>query len=497
MMDTGYFGFKNTPFQGGLNPRNFYSTAACEAAYKSIARGLEARCGMVMVSGPAGIGKSALLLAKMAELSRIAHCIFFSGVGLSLEDVLDEICLELMGLTLVRQSTAEQIQMIKECLAQQPDQQRTIAIVIDNAEDLAESVLNALLSLEDSPAGTRVVQVILLGLPSIINRFRPVTETQELIPVHCRITPLSDYDVDPFIKHQLQAHGYDNKRPLFLPPAVEAIAAYTSGVPAAINMLCDATLTLAPKHRTKTLTKEIVNEAWMLCADEIKQTTAETEPPEPSLLSKHRPTPERLDTNIIVTKTAIVPDIRPDRSNATPPPPLRNIQPAPTSPLPADSSKIPQFVPQQEQIPQVTDDQCHLLKVKANRSRHFLLVGALIFIVVLVGEGFMLLSYEPTPVVQAQKLQLLPQRSIAIAQQAVQSNPSVDRDIVEPTQTFIHSPLPGPNLSPDVNFVEITDSVNPASALHEFPDSGEYEQETMEEPVIPATDKNSPFIELK
>ena len=483
-MDTSYFGFKNTPFQSGLNPRYFYSTAAHEATHAAIARGLESRCGLIMVSGPAGIGKSALLLAKMAELGRVTHCLFFSGAELRLEDALDEICLELTGLTLLRQNTTEQTQMIKDCLAQPSNQQKTISLIIDNAEGLAESVLDGLLSLEDSPAGARIIQVILLGLPFIINRFRPASGAQELVPVHCQITPLSDYDIDPFIKHQLKAAGHDNNCPLFLPSAVEAIAAYTNGLPAAINILCNETLTLAPKHRTKTLTKEIVDEAWTLCAEKIKQTTAERGPPQPSLSSEPLPQRVQPDTSSTVSKGEITLNIPPHKAKIAPEPP-------------AISYPKPHIAPLREQAMQITDDQCLSLKTKLNRSRRLLLVGALTFIAVLAGEGFMVLNDEPGFVFQARKLQLLPQQSIAIAQQTDQSNPSIAPIIVGPEQSFINPVSPESGLLPGANFVEITDSMNPTDTSPEFSNSGESELYPMEEPEIPIRDVDSPFIELK
>ena len=107
----------------------------------------------------------------------------------------------------------------------------------------------------------------------------------------------------------------------------------------------------------------------------------------------------------------------------------------------------------------------------------------------------MILNYEPRNVLQAQTIQSLPQRSIAIAQH--ESTPLNEPATAEPTQTFIHSPLPGQNSSPDVNFVEITGSANSTGAVDEFPESGESGQQIIEEPGTPSTGENTPFIELK
>ena len=127
----------------------------------------------------------------------------------------------------------------------------------------------------------------------------------------------------------------------------------------------------------------------------------------------------------------------------------------------------------------------------------YLLAGTFVLFAVLASRWLMAVNYNPRDSFQAQTSQSPYQHPIIIAQQTIESAPSVESGAAAPTQSFIHSPFSGQNSSPDTNFVEIMDSVNSTDSVNAFPEDDKLREETIEEPGPPSIGEDSPFIELK
>lgn len=303
---TTYFGFSEKPFKFKPEPRFFYHNPNYDSTYCGVVKGLRERKSWIVLTGESGTGKTTLLHKCRIELGANFRIIpvpntlpnsnsFLSYIGKNLNlDISDDISGDVS-----KANHSRIIAQIRTFLANQTQQGQATAILIEDAQNLVDSVLTGMLDLNNaSGAQESRLQIIMLGSPELDEKLRrlnlPSADT-----VYCRLNPLRRSEIDAFIQHQIQAANYQGND-LFSPDVIEHIVCYSKGIPRLINTLCDSALIIASRQNQKMITKMIIEEAAHRCYLVVDSNTDDSNKT-PSTVSKrpsqnHQPIPKKISS---------------------------------------------------------------------------------------------------------------------------------------------------------------------------------------------------------
>jgi general secretion pathway protein A len=293
-MYTDYFGFRERPFSITPDPRFFYTNPRYQEAYASLLYGIHERRGFIVLTGEIGTGKTTLLRRLMENMEPHIRFVFFYNTTLPYDEILDFICQEL-GLQLKEAGQLHKIQMLNRFLVDRLATGEIVVLLIDEAQNLTEEVLENLRLLSNLETSTeKLLQIVLVGQPELevkLNRYE-LRQLKQRIAIQCRLERLDDEEVGPFIHYRLSAVGYKRQQ-LFSPDAIQEIANYSKGFPRLINILCDNALLIAYATSQKRISRELVREA----AEDLRlggskaNTFVDAEAPEPSRVLRMRSHP--------------------------------------------------------------------------------------------------------------------------------------------------------------------------------------------------------------
>src|SRR5919106_2349417 len=261
-MYTDYFGFREKPFGVSPDPRFFYTNPCYREAYASLLYGIQERRGFIVLTGEIGTGKTTVLRRIMEHVESNVHCVFFYNTTLTFEELLDFICEEL-GLRPKEAGKLRKIQALNQFLTDQLARAGTVVLLIDEAQNLGEEVLENLRLLSNLETATeKLLQIVLVGQPELATKLNQpaLRQLKQRIAIQCRLERLDDEEVGPFITYRLNAVGYKRQQ-LFLPDAIQEVAYYSKGFPRLINILCDNALLIAYASSQKRITADIIQEA--------------------------------------------------------------------------------------------------------------------------------------------------------------------------------------------------------------------------------------------
>lgn len=239
-MYTDFFGLREKPFDLLPNPDFLYPSKAHKRALTYLSHGIRERAGFVLLTGEVGSGKTTLirnLLRSELQTSVLAK-VFNTRVD-SLQ-LLMQINSD-FGLETDGRDKAALLRELNDFLIEQYAQRRQAVLIIDEAQNLTVEILEEIRMLSNLETDRdKLLQIILVGQPQLRDLLaRPeLLQLRQRIQINCNLQPLGPAEVREYIEFRLDKAG--NREALILDDdAVEAVAAYSRGIPRLINILCD------------------------------------------------------------------------------------------------------------------------------------------------------------------------------------------------------------------------------------------------------------------
>jgi len=260
-MYAAYFGFREKPFNVTPDPRFFYANPIFEEADANLLYGIRERKGLILLTGEVGTGKTTVLRRLMDNLEPSIRFVFFYNTNLTFEELLTFACEEL-GIEVKDGGRLQKIQGLNEFLIAQLEKGGTGVLLVDEAQNLSEDVLENLRLLSNLETGSeKLLQIVLIGQPELESmldkpKFRQI---KQRIAVRNRLDRLKDAEVGRYIDYRLSTVGYDHKG-LFTPAAIQRIILYSKGVPRLINIICDNALLIAYVTSEQKVSGNIIEE---------------------------------------------------------------------------------------------------------------------------------------------------------------------------------------------------------------------------------------------
>jgi general secretion pathway protein A len=224
-MYNSYFGFRESPFSVTPDPRFFYTNHVYLEAFATLRYGIEAKKGFIVITGEVGTGKTTLLRKLLHSLENTVHSVFIFNTYLSFPELL-QLTLHDLGLTPKNHSKVTMLQELNDYLISQLKQGHTVSMLIDEAQNLSNEVLESLRLLSNLETDQeKLIQIVLMGQPELQTKLAQpkLRQLKQRVALQCRLNPLKDNEVGPYIDFRLKAAGYEGKE-LFHSAALERIA---------------------------------------------------------------------------------------------------------------------------------------------------------------------------------------------------------------------------------------------------------------------------------
>ena len=256
-----YFGLSDLPFRVTPEPQFLFSNPAHRNAYAALREGINARRGLIVITGEIGTGKTTLLTTFLqSNLDPALQSAVILNPSFSFAELL-RCALRDLGVLSSADSEAELLERFNNYVAQTA-RSSNLAVFLDEAQTISLDVLNQLLRLSNLDSDDKkLVQVILIGQPELEQKLNhpELAQLKRRISVHQTLAPLTPDEVGRYIDFRLRQAGYHGKR-LFDPLAVKRIVLYSGGIPRLINIICDNALLIALGVSKKRVSAAIVDE---------------------------------------------------------------------------------------------------------------------------------------------------------------------------------------------------------------------------------------------
>ncbi len=238
-----YYGLCEPPFNITPNPKFLFYSAKHREAFNHLLYGIRERKGFVQLTGEVGAGKTTLCRALLDQLGGNFSTALIINPALDPDQLIKSIATE-FGLNAKGLDRLETIAEINHFLLEQMAQGRESVLIIDEAQDLTNILLEQVRLLSNLETDDRkLLQIVLMGQPELRERLNDqgLRQLRQRITVRYHLRALKFTEVGQYIQHRLHISGGKGP-PYFSAPALWRIHRYSKGVPRLINALCDKCL---------------------------------------------------------------------------------------------------------------------------------------------------------------------------------------------------------------------------------------------------------------
>ena len=234
-----FYGLSEQPFQVTPDPAYLYLSDVHREALTSLSQGVRDLRGFMTLIAEPGMGKTTLLNKLMEELRDSARIVFLFQTQCNsrelLRYLLGELGVESSGMDVVAMHRKLNEQLFQEML-----QGRRFVLIVDEAQNLQDSVLETIRLLSDfETAHRKLIQIVLAGQPQLVDTLmRPgLSQLRQRIAILASLAPLSAAETARYVAHRLRAAGLSGEL-MFTEDALAVLAERSKGTPRSINNLC-------------------------------------------------------------------------------------------------------------------------------------------------------------------------------------------------------------------------------------------------------------------
>jgi general secretion pathway protein A len=197
----------------------------------------------VQLTGEVGAGKTTICRSMLEQLgTRYATALLLNPI-LSVDQLVKAIAME-FGLEVNGRDRLETVAVLNEFLLKLVEQQKEAVLIIDEAQNLTDELLEQVRLLSNLELDDRkLLQIVLMGQPELrerLNAFK-LRQLRQRITVRYHLSPLKLSEVGQYIQHRLQISDAKGA-PYFSTAALWRIFQYSQGVPRLVNAVCDKCL---------------------------------------------------------------------------------------------------------------------------------------------------------------------------------------------------------------------------------------------------------------
>jgi len=241
-----HFRLSGEPFSLTPDPAFLFLSEKHREAMAAVQYGLENGRGFITLIGEVGTGKTTILYSVLSQLGPDVAAAYVPYAAHTFDDLLTAALKDLGEKPPAGASRLDLLEILQQMLVRRDEAGQRTALVIDEAQSLADSTFEELRLLSNFETYThKLLQIVLVGQPELQTRLRQqnLRQLQQRVSVRAIINPLDAAEMQAYIQHRLKQVGGDEQ--LFEPAALRAIVRHARGIPRRANILCHSALLFA------------------------------------------------------------------------------------------------------------------------------------------------------------------------------------------------------------------------------------------------------------
>ena len=257
-MYESFYGFKVKPFQIIPDPDFLYLSPNHSHALQYLEYGIEHNIGIILLSGEVGSGKTTLIRYLRQQIGQDIHIVILSNTNLTADQLLECILIEL-DIEPDGTKKAQNLLLFKTYLNSLKAELRRLILIIDESQNLPKDTLEEIRMLSNFQADDGLpLQIFLVGQPELrtILKSPGMSQIRQRIAVNYHLNALSLEETLHYIQYRLKVAGATQNP--FTVDAVKLIFQASSGIPRAINILCDSALLYGFAEESQTIDENII-----------------------------------------------------------------------------------------------------------------------------------------------------------------------------------------------------------------------------------------------
>jgi general secretion pathway protein A len=235
-----FYGLSEAPFGPTPDPKFLFQSARHREALAQLIYGVQERKGFIVLTGEIGTGKTTLLRTLLERIDRETPVAYVHNSSLDIEGLLEYV-LQDWGVKSAATTQAQRLFELNEFLIDQHRKGLSPILVIDEAQNLSPSTLEAVRLLSNfETTREKLMQILLVGQPELRDTLNQpeLRQLKQRIGLRCHIGPLSPEETRLYIRHRLRIGGATDAG-IFTDAAIQHITEYSRGIPRVINIVCD------------------------------------------------------------------------------------------------------------------------------------------------------------------------------------------------------------------------------------------------------------------
>ena len=255
-----YYGLKEKPFQIVPNPDYLYFSPKHENALTYLEYGIREGAGFILLTGEIGTGKTTLIRYILNDIEAETEVAVIFNTNVTSEQLI-ELVLREFEIEPAANDKTKNIDMLYHCLIEKYAQKKKVLLIIDEAQNLQDEVLEEVRMLSNLQADDNLLlQIMLVGQPELkIKLKRPsLAQLTQRIAVNYHLVSLTRKETAEYISSRLKMAG--GKTDIFTDIAIDKIYSFTNGIPRSINLLCDTALVYGFAGDVKIINNSIIDQ---------------------------------------------------------------------------------------------------------------------------------------------------------------------------------------------------------------------------------------------
>ena len=261
--DQAFYGFAEPPFALEPDMRFLYHNTEHDRVLQEIVQAIARRDPLIVVTGPAGVGKTLLCMAIPEQLDRGALTSVIRKPPASFDELVQSLLADFGVLAReearprAAAGSGELVDTLRSFLGPLAALHANAVIVLDEAQNIAPEILAALDALAKSVPAT--IQIVLAGQPNLDRQLgrAELHAVNQRIALRLPLGPLAADEVPGYVMHRIHVAAA-GPRIDFEDNAFELLYEVSGGVARTLNLVCDRVLALGSQTSTTVVSEAIV-----------------------------------------------------------------------------------------------------------------------------------------------------------------------------------------------------------------------------------------------
>ncbi|MGB9433128.1 MAG: AAA family ATPase [Candidatus Acidiferrum sp.] len=261
-MVLNFYKLREQPFGVTPDSRYLYLSPTHREALASVVYALTSGRGFSALIAKPGMGKTTILFNFLSMMRDHAKTVFLFQSQTSPRDLLRSLLAD-MGIEDDGTDMVRLHSKLNECLLNESRRGRRLIVVIDEAQNLEDPVLEVVRMLSNfETSQEKLMHFILAGQPQLADKLASprLLQLKQRIAIFARLSPFTAEETQLYIDHRLRVAGYDFEKPFFTKQAQKAIASYSQGIPRNINNICFNAMSIGYVAKQKSIDVDVIRE---------------------------------------------------------------------------------------------------------------------------------------------------------------------------------------------------------------------------------------------